>query len=256
MAHMHLDRVLEVVKSTGCTRMAAYDTSGYCIDQVEVDAAALLVEEIEDLVRNTSGTIRLDCWNAAPPKVPGTRKADQPKAERFTFHVRGQLGQAVAAPERATRPRGDANAEAVKYPTTDVETAVHMARMEWRLELLTEKLKERDEYEDPDEPDEPDEPPAPAGLFGMSPDQTFQFLSGLKEVVQPLLSPLAGRIAGTPPAPAAAPSLTDLERKLLEAFKRMAKEQPDTAQSIAQELLNNFGDQPKEPAPANGHAHG
>jgi len=243
MATMTLERALEVIRTTGCSRMAAYDSANFPIDHVEAETVAQLCDEITDLIGNTSGTVRLECWAPAPPKVPGTRKAEQPKTERFVFHVRGLLG-ATSAPANRTEPaRVD---EMTGTVDVRISTAVTMARQSWELEQLRTRLAELSEPDDDDDDDDQDEPPAPAnaGLFGMSPEQTFQVLGGLKELVAPLLQPLAGRpITGQP----AAPALTETEQRLMAAFKRFAAAQPDQAHAIASELLTNFGED--KPAP-------
>jgi hypothetical protein len=56
---MALDRVLEVVETTGCTRFAAYDAANFPIDHVEVETAGELCDELRALIGQTSGMIRL-----------------------------------------------------------------------------------------------------------------------------------------------------------------------------------------------------
>lgn len=246
MGYTSLDRVVEVIDRLGLTRMIAYDGNGHTLDHAETESAKELVDLVDDLVRNTSGTMRIEAWQAAPPKVPGQRKGDAPKVERCAWHVRGLLG-AGAAP--AAQDRAETPAPAPKG--TDVETAVQMARLAWQVELLQSQLKEQatDDGSTDDGTDDDDDDGK--GLFGMTGDQTFQVLGGLKELVAPLLTPLAQRIGGLPPGAAPAPSAPGIsagELQVLEAFRKFRQAQPETADGLLSELMGTYGPNAKPPA--------
>jgi len=246
MGYTSLDRVVEVIDRLGLTRMIAYDGNGHTLDHAETDSAKELVDLVDDLVRNTSGTMRIEAWQAAPPKVAGQRKADLPKVERCAWHVRGLLG-AGAAPVALDR----AETPAPVPKGADVETAVQMARLTWQVELLQSQLKAKD-ADVPDDPDDDDDDSGNGGLFGMTGDQTFQVLGGLKELVAPLLTPLAQRIGGLPPGAAPAPSAPAVsagELQVLEAFRKFRQAQPETANGLLSELMDSYGPNAKPPEP-------
>lgn len=246
-----LAHIIEVVDRLNLTRMIAFDGEGHTIDSAEFDTDTELVDRITELVGNASGTIRLECWQAPHPRKPGQTKAEAAKVERCAWRVRGTFGAAAAAAAEVAHP---AQRETVTTaPVMDVATAVKVARMEWELERLRLDLAAYDES-DGDEGDEGPEPVAAAvvekGLLGMSGDQTFQFLSGLKEIVVPMLSP-GQRTVGAVPA---GPSVSAQELQMIEAFKRFQQAMPEQAGSLVTELMTNFGPnaKPPETPPANG----
>jgi len=248
MAYTTLDQVLTVIDRLGMTRMAAFDGDGHTIDTAEVSTDTELMELVEQLVANNSGTIRLECWQAPHPRKAGETKAEAKKVERLSWRVRGTFG--TAADPGSVPPAPAAVVEKVVHRGgMDVETAVAHARMEWTVEALRAEVKQLRE-EDTDEEDDAPAPALPSTLFGMSGEQTFQLLSGLRDIVVPLLSPggRAPQAIGAAPAP----QLTAQELELFQAFRKFGQEQPDEAKGVIETLMSTYGPNAKPQADAKG----
>jgi len=248
MAYVNLERILEVVDRLALTRMIAFDGEGHTVDSAEVDSKVQLCEVITALVQNTSGTLRIEAWQAPHPRQPGQRKADAPKVERLSWHVRGLLGSAAqpAAPQPIAGP--GAPAPVVAAPSLSADDAVRLARAEWDAQQLRQRIADLEAATDDQDDDQDDDsntagPDLSRPLFGMSGDQTFNVLSGLREILAPLVRPGPAQPIGAPPP------VTDAERRLMDAFKRFAAAQPAEAQSVVDQLLSNFG---ADPTPSNG----
>jgi hypothetical protein len=129
----------------------------------------------------------------------------------------------------------------------DVETAVSMAKMQWELDLLRKEAAAAEVPDDDDGDDDQDEKSGiPSTLFGMTGEQTFQLLNGLKEMLPTLVGGKAAAprtLGATPaaPAPAAGSAITAEDAALLEAIRNYKAAMPDTATAHIDALLTNFG---------------
>lgn len=236
MAQTSLEHALRVVDQIGLTHMMAYDATGHTLEHHDGDDKGALAERIRECVANNSGLIRIDAWQSAPARQVGQRKADVPKVERVTWHIRGTLGiPSVGAPVAVPVAAAAAAPSQPVDVSAMIATAVAQATLQLKVEFLQAKVKE---YEEAPEEDEPDEEPEPVGfdhskpLFGMTGEQTFNLLSGLKDL-----------IPGARPAATigAAPQLSAQEAELWAAFKRFAAAQPDVAKQVMDDVLTHYG---------------
>ncbi len=248
MALTTIDQARAVVTRMGLTRFHAYDSAGNTLEHAETETAGELCDLLDELVRNNSGTMRVEAWQAAPVRKVGQRKADMPKAnvERMAWHIRGLLGAPVVI--GGTQPRAEAAAPATGI--LDVETAVKVARMEWENARLQQALDAAlaDAGDEPDEPEQPATPQPVAGLFGMTPQQTYELLAPLSKAVLPLLtSKLIPQPIGGTGAPVATPTPAGVsaeEMEMLQAYRRFQAIMPEEAKGTREQLLNNFGENP------------
>lgn len=250
MALTTVDQARAVITRMGLTRFHAYDSAGNTLEHAETETAGELCDLLDELVRNNSGTMRVEAWQASPVRKVGQRKADMPKVnvERLAWHIRGLLGAPVVTGGATVRTEAAAPATGI----LDVETAVKVARIEWENARLQQALEDAlaDDGEEPDEPEQPAAPQPVAGLFGMTPAQTYELLSPLSKAVIPLLTsklipqPIGG--TGSPVASSTASGVSAEEMELLEAFRRFQATMPDEAKGTREQLLSTFG----KPQPA------
>jgi hypothetical protein len=244
MSFTSIDEVLGCVTRLTLVRMMARDSEGNTVDSAETETSAAMCERIDEMVRNHSGILRIEAWQAAPVRQVGQTKAEvRAKVERLSWRVRGTFGNIGAAAPSAPAPaekRADA-APVVQGMT--IEQAVAWARTQWEIERLRAENEEllRDlEYDDA-EPDEPPVPSVPSTLFGMTGEQTFAVLDklmdrmsllGLKQVAAPIASPIQGIPAQSAP--------TDIDPETLAAFRRMMATQPAMAAEVVANLKATF----------------
>lgn len=248
MALTTIDQARAVVTRMGLTRFHAYDSAGNTLEHAETETAGELCDLLDELVRNNSGTMRVEAWQAAPVRKVGQRKADMPKAnvERLAWHIRGMLGAPVVTGGAPVRTEAAAPATGI----LDVETAVKVARMEWENARLQQALDDAlaDDDDEPDEPEQAATAPPVAGLWGMTPQQTHELLLPISKAIVPLLtSKLIPQPIGGTGAPVATPTPSGVsaeEMEMLQAFRRFQATMPEEAKGTREQLLNTFGQQP------------
>jgi hypothetical protein len=199
------------------------------------DVAAYLVLANESL----PGPFVVEAFVTDKAKVRGVKSVT---TTPFRWTLPGIQAEQRRVDPMANAPRVE-RVETVTVP--DVESIRQAAKAEAnatiaqhdaeRLKAEVEALREAVESDDDDDTDDDDEQPLAAPPWWADGEQVVTVAERIMGMVRPLLVKDAPRVPQ-------AESITDDERRLLEAARRMKATAPDVAKDVFDQLLNNFGD--------------
>lgn len=239
MAQTNITEALRLVHLVNITHLHAFDATGEPLIHVDCDTKEDLAQNLKDTIANNSGVITCKVWSDAPKRRPGqTQKEVAAKAVTYTWKIRGTFGDTplpvAGAPVRDREP---VNAQPAGMTVAE---AVAFERLKWEKEQLERQLAEEKAREVEEEEEEEEDEPAtaiPATLFGMTGDQTHALLNKAIDGIGALLS------RNRPQAIAGAESKVSAdELRILQAIRRFQEADPDTARTLAEQLLTNYGD--------------
>lgn len=234
-----LEHAQTMIRTQDLNRAAIYTVDrGSLIGRYEPETADELCGNLEDMLGEVSGWVRVELFNASIENKPGKRSL---KEEPLVLQLEGRLNrnQPQAAPAMAGAP--------VTMP--DVERAEKLARLEAQLEY-ERKERERLETElqamagtDADEDEEegeeyPDFPPpspwTPEAITGI----VKEVLPALRDLLRP--TPPAAMAGSARVEPVNPEGITPEDLELLAAVRAWKEQDPDTANNYIGQLRAAF----------------